>query len=175
MRWLVPKSFGIAGGVVWVLFFALNASATKHNDHPYRHSDLDIPVSLAAGTIRTPDFPVVSEWYDIMVQVEKPLPFQRMVCMMGVGSGMLTQDACSSNDPLLRADWVVLDGGRIVDHGSVPNRCACKFESKYIYKFLGSFVGEAGRRYEIQVKFTKDATPLNVANPHLIIILQKYN
>ena len=53
-------------------------------DHPYRYSVVDIPVSLAVGSVRTPEFSPPSSWYWIMVQVEKPLPFNQMQCMMGV-------------------------------------------------------------------------------------------
>ena len=45
-----------------------------------------------------------------------------------------------------------------------------KFGNKHIYKLLGSFSGEAGKKYTVEVKITKDGTPLNVANPHLIVI-----
>jgi hypothetical protein len=93
-----------------------------------------------------------------------------MICMMGVAGGPLNLENCSSNDPLLRADWTVWDGEHLVDHGSIPDRCACSFETKHIYKLLGSFSGEAGKKYNVEVKFTKDGTPLNVANPHLVVI-----
>jgi hypothetical protein len=129
-----------------------------------------MPVSLAVGTVRTPELSVVTQWYDIMIQVEKPLPPQQMRCMMGVTLGPLDSRDCGRNDPLLRADWTVWDGEQIVAKGSNPNTCACKFENKYIYRFLGSFAGHAGRKYVVEVKFTKDATPLDVGNPHLIVI-----
>lgn len=148
---------------------------SAHKEHPYRHSDVDMPVSLSAGTVRTPEFPVRGKWYDIMVQVEKPLPFLQMKCMMGVVAGPLDLKDCSSDDPLLRADWAALDGDQVVEKGTIPNRCACKFENKYMYKFLGSFWGEAGKKYVVEVKFTKDGTPLNVANPHLIVIQHDLN
>jgi hypothetical protein len=89
--------------------------------------------------------------------------------MMGVASGPLELKDCSNNDPLLRADWTVWDGEHIVDQGSSPNSGDAKFEAKHIYKFLGKFGGEAGKKYVVKVEFTKDGTPLNVANPHLII------
>ena len=95
-----------------------------------------------------------------------------MQCMMGVTAGPLDSKDCSSNDPLLRADWAVLDGDHIVAQGSNPDKCACKFEKKYIYKLLGSFPAEAGKKYVVEVKFTKDGTPLNVAHPHLIVVKQ---
>jgi hypothetical protein len=148
----------------------LEANAGNRKLHPYRHSDIDMPVSLVPGTVQTSEFSVTSEWYDIIVQVEKPLPFIQMRCMMGVTSGLLESKDCSSDDPLLQADWTVWDGEHLVGNGSIPDSCACAFENKHIYKSLGSFAGEAGKRYIVQVRFTKDGTPLNVANPHLIVI-----
>jgi len=44
-----------------------------------------------------------------------------------------------------------------------------------MFKFLGSFVVELGKKYVVEVKFTKDGTPLNIANPHLIVIKHKEN
>ena len=175
MKWMFGrKRLGIISGMLGALFLVPCASAGSHKEHPYRHSDVDMPVSLAAETVQTPEFSVASHWYWIMIQVEKPLPFQQMECMMGVTSGQLDSKGCSSNDPLLRADWTVWDGEHIVDQGSIPDRCACQFENRYIFKFLGSFAGEAGKKYVVKVKFTKDGTPLNVANPHLIVIKQGY-
>jgi hypothetical protein len=148
----------------------LKANAGNRKLHQYRHSDVDMPVSLVPGTVQTPEFSVTSEWYDIIVQAEKPLPFLQMQCMMGVTSGPLESNHCSSNDPLLQADWTVWDGEQLVGNGSIPDSCACAFENKHIYKSLGSFAGQAGKKYIVQVRFTKDGTPLNVANPHLIVI-----
>jgi hypothetical protein len=147
----------------------LDANAGNRK-HQYKHSDVDMPVSLVPGTVQTPEFSVTSEWYDIIVQVEKPLPFLQMKCMMGAISGPLDSKDCSSNDPLLQADWTVWDGEHLVGNGSIPDSCACAFEDKYIYKSLGSFPAEAGKKYIVQVRFTRDGTPLNVANPHLIVI-----
>jgi hypothetical protein len=153
---------------VW--FLVADASAGSHKEHPYRYSVVDMPVSLAIGTVRTPEFAVARHWYWIMVQVERPLPPLQMMCMMGVTEGTLNSKGCSSNDPLLRADWTVWEGEHIVARGSNLNNCACMFEKKYIYRFLGDFGAEAGNKYVVEVKFTKDGTPLNVANPHLIVI-----
>ena len=148
------------------------AAAPKSKKYPQKYAAMYMPVSLAAGRVRTPEFPVKNEkqWYDIMLQVEKPLPFTEMKCMMGVTSGPLDLKDCTSDDPVLRADWTVWDSGLIVQWGSIPDLCACIFTDKYIFKLLGSFPAEAGRKYVVQVHFTKDGTPLNVANPHLMVI-----
>jgi hypothetical protein len=152
-----------------VLLFGLNASGGSRKDHPYRHSAVDIPVTLSAGSVRTPEFSAPAHWYWIMIQVEKPLPFQQMQCMMGTTLGPLDKANCN-DDPLLQADWRVWEGDRVVEKGTIPDRSAAKFTDKNIFKFLGNFYAEAGKKYVVEVKFTKDGTPLNVANPHLIVV-----
>jgi hypothetical protein len=135
---------------------------------------VDMPVSLAIGTVRTPEFPVISDAYDIMLQAEKLLPFRDMQCMKGLKDGTLDFQECEKK-PLIEAEWKVWDDGHVVSQGSSSGFGAAKFENKYLYKFLGYFGGEAGKKYVVEVKFTKDGTPLNVANPHLIVIQYKYH
>jgi hypothetical protein len=173
MKWMCEgKLIGVLGAVIGALFPASGASAGGHPAHPYRYSIVDMPVSLAVGAVRTPEFAPVTHWYWIMIQVEKPLPFLDMVCMMGVTGGPLDKKKCNSDDPLLRADWTVSEGDRIVAQGSEPDLCACAFTKDNIFKFIGSFPALSGKKYVVEVKFTKDGTPLNVANPHLIVIKQ---
>jgi len=105
-----------------------------------------------------------------MVQVEEPLPFEQMICMMGVTHGPLDLKNCTSEDPLLRADWTVWSEDQIVSSGSSTNKADAKFGKDCIFKFLGKFPAEVGKKYVLEVKFTKDGTPLNVANPHLIVV-----
>ncbi len=140
--------------------------------YPQKYAAVFIPVSLAAGRVRTPEFPVKkrSEWYDIMLQFEKPLPFQRMECMVGVTTGPLEKADCEKGDPIVQADWTVWEGGRIVEFGSIPDNCGCIFTKENIYKLVGMFPLEAGKNYVVQVHFTKDGSLLNVATPHLIVI-----
>lgn len=150
---------------------AVARSTAAPTHHPYPHSAVDMPVSLAASTVRTPDFAVAKEAYFIMVQVDKPLPFEQMKCMMAVTSNRFDSAGCSSDDPLLRAEWTVWDGDRLVSTGTSTTAHDAKFTKDHIFKFLGMFVAqEAGRRYVVEVKFTRDAAPLNVANPHLIVV-----
>jgi hypothetical protein len=156
-----------------------------------------MPVSLAVGTVRTPEFPVDGQWYDIILQVEKPISllFQRERCMLGTTLGPLDVKDCGRDDPLLQANWAVCEHDAeqchselpsqpqhgtlmhripgVVSRGSIPDNCACSFTAKYIYRQLGSFATQAGKKYMVEVRFTKDAGALNVANPHLLIIRHK--
>lgn len=177
------KLVGILGVTLTALLLLPTASAGGPQDYhfkytrpnepyvPNKYSLVDIPVSLAAGTVRTPEFQVTPDWYWIMIQVEKPLPLQQMQCMMGVTTGRHASKNCSSGDPLLRADWTVLCEGHIVTRGSSTTKGDALYKGPYIYKYLGSFPGEQGeKQYSVEVKFTRNGTPLNVAHPHLIVI-----
>jgi len=140
--------------------------------YPQKYAAVYMPVSLAVGRVRTPEFPVKkhSQWYDIMLQVEEPLPPLRMRCMTGATLGPLDVKDCEKDDPIVRADWTVWEDGRLVEWGSIPDNCGCIFTNKNMFKQIGSFPLEAGRKYVVQVHFTKDGSPLDVANPHLIVI-----
>lgn len=76
-----------------------------------------MPVSLAVGTLRTPEFAVKPEAYFIMLQVEKRLPFFDLRCMLGLMNGTTDLKGCKK-EQLLEADWIVLDGEHIVAQGS---------------------------------------------------------
>lgn len=140
--------------------------------YPQKYAVVYMPISLAAGRVRTLEFPVEkhSQWYDIMLQVEKPLPFRQIECMVGATSSPVEKKNCKKGDPIVQADWTVWRDGRIVQWGSIPNDCGCVFTNKNIFKLIGSFPLETGKKYVVQVHFTKDGSPLNVANPHLIVI-----
>ena len=142
-------------------------------DHPYRYSVVDIPVSLAEGTVRTPEFSPSTHWYWILVQVEKPLPTPQMGCMLAVtdDSPQSWKD-CPLSDRLLRADWNVWEDGKIASSGSSTTHADAIYTRDSIFKFLGSFPATSGKTYLVEVRFTKDGTLLNVANPHLIIVKQ---
>jgi hypothetical protein len=172
MRYLSAcKRIGVMAGMVGLLFFGSCAPARIHKEHPYRYSDVDIPVSLAIGTTRTPEFPVKHEAYFIMVQAQKGhIPFVDMRCMMGLMSNPLEKKGCHE-EPLLQTNWTVWDGEHVVAHGSNRTEADDEYTDQYLFKFLGSFMGESGKKYVVEVKFTKDGTPLNVADPHLIVIL----
>jgi hypothetical protein len=105
-----------------------------------------------------------------MIQAEKRLPFVDMRCMMGLEDGTLDFKDCKK-EPLIQAHWTVVDHGHVVSQGSSSGFGPAEFTNKYLFKFLGKFVGQSGKKYVVEVKFTKDGTPLNVANPHLIVIL----
>jgi hypothetical protein len=111
-------------------------------------------------------------WYWIMIQVEKPLPFRQMTCMMGATYGVSVALMACGNDPLLQAEWAVWSEGQMVAQGSSSGFGGGMFTKENIFKFLGSFPASPTKKYVLELKFTKDGTPLNIANPHLIVTKQ---
>jgi hypothetical protein len=143
----------------------------SEKDHPYRYSIVDIPLSLAVGTVHTPEFsPRKTSWHWIMIQAEKPLPTRQMRCMMAVADDSPESwKDCPLSDRLLRADWTVWEDGQMASSGSSTTHADDAYTTDNIFKFLGKFPALAGHKYVLEVKFTNDGTPLNVANPHLIV------
>jgi hypothetical protein len=92
--------------------------------------------------------------------------------MMGLTTGPLDSTNCDQ-EPLLQADWTVWDNGRVVDHGSAHRRNGGSWAKNSIDKFLGHFVGEAKKKYVLEVTFAKDGSALNATNPHLIVMMTK--
>jgi hypothetical protein len=59
--------------------------------------------------------------------------------------------------------------GRCGRVGSIPEKDGGKWGADIIIQ-IGGFGLESGKKYVVQVHFTKDGTVLNTANPHLIVI-----
>jgi hypothetical protein len=137
-----------------------------------RKPAVDMPVSLAVGTVRTPEFPVQHQPYLIIIRAEKRLPIADMNCMMGLTTGPLDSTNCDK-EPLLQVDWTLWDNGQFVQRGKAHRRDGGGWAADSIDKYLGHFVGEKNKKYVLEVKFTKDGSVLDVTNPHLIVMMTK--
>jgi hypothetical protein len=106
------------------------------NDHPYRYSVADIPMSLAVGTVRTSDFSPPSSWYWILLEVEKPLPTKQMTCMMAVADDSpQSWKECPIGNRLLQADWTIWEDGKVASSGSSTTHADGKWTRDNIFKF----------------------------------------
>lgn len=134
---------------------------------------VNIPISLAIGTIRTPEFSVKREPYMIVIAAKKgPIPFEELNCDMGLEL-YLSSEKCNTM-PFLQADWAVWDGDTLVARGSIRNRSSSgAWAQDSIERWLGGFVGASKKKYLVRVKVIEDESPLNVAEPRLMIISTK--
>jgi len=134
---------------------------------------IDIPVSLAKGTVWTKEFgSKSSETYSVIIRAQRRLPFADMNCMMGVSWGESSSFNCD-REPLLQADWWLKEGDRVADSGSAYERTGGASTDHTLEKYLGHFHGQAGHKYVVEVRFISDGSALNATNPHLIIETNK--
>jgi hypothetical protein len=140
---------------------------------------LDMPVSLGLCSIRTPELAVTKNGgYRFMLEADHRfmqgadgvLGAKRVDCMLGLFSGAWQRhyDGCFDGEPLLKADWTVWLGDQVVSRGSSP----LEGHQSGLAKIMGYFAGEAGKKYVVEVKFLKDGSGINAADPHLIV--QRY-
>jgi hypothetical protein len=128
-----------------------------------------MPVSLAEGTtVRTPEFLVKNIEYHIDIRVNRGLPLDELSCMIG-GNMHLSPCAAFHSGVVLEAEWKVLDGDHIVAQGVAEGFGPMAWSDSDMDGYLGDFVGEANKKYVVEVKFTKDGTPLNKFNPRLVV------
>ena len=80
-RWL--KAILGAGAVVSLL--GPTALAGSRKGHPSRHSGVDMPISLAIGTVKTPGFVSKHDLYSLEIEAEWLLPAVELRCKMGFG------------------------------------------------------------------------------------------
>jgi hypothetical protein len=127
---------------------------------------VNIPVSLAVGHVRTPVFKVVKDRYIILIVTKKRLPFGEMCCKVGISTDPREKDVCNA-DPLIEAKWTVWNDQHIVAKGESKGFEGGFFSNTDMGRYLGDFYGEAGKKYFLDVEFTKDGTALAVTDPHL--------
>jgi len=130
---------------------------------------LDMPISLALGTVQTPEFTAKHKIYLIAIQSQWLLPTVELRCKMGFGV-VPPSDHCRS-EAVLEADWQVLDGDQVIAQGSAKG-ISRDFEAgkDYIRRYIGRFDGESKHRYVVRITFTKDGSSLDVTNPRLIVV-----
>ena len=160
----------LAGAMLGIGLFGHGAQAW--NPFRGRKPSVDMPVSLATGTVTTPEFPVQRQNYLIIIRAQKRLPFDELNCMLGLIAEQ--PDPKCTSEPLLQANWTVRDNGQVVDHGLAYRRDDNGgWADESIDRILGNFGGQAKKRYVLEVNFVNDASALNVTNPRLIVMMTK--
>ena len=139
-----------------------------------RRPVIDIPVSLAKGTIKTKPFGSKSnDYYLILIRTRRGrLPLDEMDCMMGINWGPFSRYTCYRK-PLLQADWRVSDGDKTVAAGEAYDQGGGGSTDRTLERYLGHFTGQAGHKYTLEVQVTADGSPLNVTDPHLVVEIRK--
>jgi hypothetical protein len=138
----------------------------------YPSALLDKPILLGSCIVRSPDVAVTKKsTYRLLLEADATLGLDRMNCMLGLFSGPLQRQYynCLDTEPLLKADWTVWLGNQVVARGSSPLEGYGSWSKNSIAKIIGRFNSEAGNKYVVEVKFLRDGSAINPANPHLVV------
>ncbi|MGA2754973.1 MAG: hypothetical protein ABSE53_14530 [Terracidiphilus sp.] len=164
-----PSRFQTSGILCGVfMLFTVESTAAEAQCFKCKHEPIVLPISLATGTtVRTPEFLVKNIEYRIGIRVNRGLPFGQLTCMMGSSTHHCEM---AHFDLVLEAEWKVLDGDHVVAEGTTKGSLGqMAWSDSFMDRFLGDFVGEANKKYTVEVKITKDGTSLNEFNPRLVV------
>lgn len=134
---------------------------------------LNIPVTLEKGTVRSPDFTVKHKQYLIKLQADNTIPDGQLRCMLGIHYAS-QPDHCEmlGFHLAVEAEWTLYADSQPVAHGTVQGKDENgEFSKHQTCRWIASFMGEKGKKYVLEVTFTKDGTALRDANPRLIVEL----
>ena len=126
---------------------------------------LEMPVSLARGHVRSPEFKInVEAGFWLFMDVEtKPDP-DAVSCLIGY-----RDEYCRKNNiGELRASWTLSDSGRVVAQGSTEKYTGVRGGMVSKARGLGEFVVPKGDHYVLDVDFPDDNSRFDAGHPALI-------
>ena len=127
---------------------------------------LYMPVSLAKGHIRSPEFKInLDAGFWIFVEVETQVDEEGVSCLIGY-----TSDYCRKNGVReLRASWTLSNNGRVVASGSSDRSQGLRGGMLSKARGLGDFSVPAGNHFVLDVEFPEDNSHFNSGHPRLAI------
>jgi biopolymer transport protein ExbD len=127
---------------------------------------LDMPVSLAQGHIRSPEFKInLDAGFWIFVEVETKVDDEGVSCLTGY-----TSDYCRKNGVSeLRASWTLSEAGKVVARGSTDNYQASRGGMVSKARYLGNLSVPAGDHFVLDVEFSEENSHFNGGHPRLTI------
>lgn len=150
---LIPIAASIYGGWEWWM-------ATR------TWVPLYMPVSLAQGHIRSPEFKInLDAGFWIFVEVETKVDDEGVSCLTGY-----TSDYCRKNGVReLHASWTLSDRGRVVARGSTDNDQGSLGGMLSKGRGIGHFSVPAGKHFVLDVEFPEDNSHFDGGHPRLAI------
>ena len=132
---------------------------------------LVMPVSLAQGHIRSPEFKInLDAGFWIFVEVETQVDDEGVSCLIGY-----TSDYCRKNGVReLRASWTLSDSGKVVASGSSARDQGLRGGTLSKARGLGNFSVPAGNHFVLDVEFPEDNSHFNGGHPRLAIVPLSY-
>jgi biopolymer transport protein ExbD len=127
---------------------------------------LDIPISMAAGHIRSPEFEINLEGeYWIYVDVDRRFNPDSIECLLGLPP---YYNDCHDHPSIVQTSWRITKAGNEVarDHNIAPVRVG---PWDRVGRAIGSFAADKSKHYALDLDILADASELNGGNPRLKI------
>jgi hypothetical protein len=141
----------------WTLYFE-----TRH------YVPVRIPLAMSIGHIRTNEFTVnIKAPYEIDFEVEKKIPFDTLNCLLGMSPP--SEKGCSDTPAVVNAKWILSSDGNPLAQGSAVDDKGGAWANDTISREIGSFDGEPGHRYRLDLDILTDGTRLAAGNPKLTV------
>jgi biopolymer transport protein ExbD len=125
---------------------------------------LEIPISMAPGHIRTPEFEINVEGdYWIYVDVDREFMPDVVGCLLGLG-----WPGCGNHSSVIQTSWSVTDGGKEIARNR-PTPAIGVGPYDRVGRAIGSFAPDKSKHYVLDLDILQDASALNGGNPRLRI------
>jgi uncharacterized protein (UPF0212 family) len=155
--------------------FAIMSNAFGQECKRCSKGEVNIPISLAIGTIQTPVFTSSANAYSIWLEFRRSsLSEVELQCKVGrldaaENAGKVAEKCVGQ--PLIDIKWRVLDGDEEIASGSDGGFSEhIELDNKTVHRYIGQFSCETKHKYVVEVTFTKDGSSLKSANPHLAVM-----
>lgn len=137
----------------------------------YKWEPVSFAIDLRPGiTTRSPLFSInLTTNYLIELEVERNSPFEQLNCLLGVGEA-IGLGKCQTTPSPVYLRWSVLSSsGELVAQGVSEHEHDGAWSSTTIDRTIGSFRGDKGNEYLVQVESLKDASVLAPTNPRITV------
>jgi hypothetical protein len=133
---------------------------------------ISFPIDLRVGTTKSPSFRAdYSEPYEVGLEVERRLPFERLNCLLGVydiaGPPRLPS-YCGPADSPLDLSWTVYENGRVVGRGATDVGQYASY-GPTVTRTISTVNLRPLRTYRIEVTSRRDASVLAPTHPRVTL------
>jgi len=134
---------------------------------------ITVPIRLRAGEFASLEFTTnATAGYDILLEVDRKIAFDRTVCLLGLAYGDEAR-RCPGIPEVLDLRWTVRSQGRVI--ASEPIEAVRQGTySDTIARRIGRFDAVEGQRYAVEVSVLRDGSELDPTNPRLIVEIPGY-
>ena len=154
--------------LAFLCFLSLTLGVTAQNCGVCTKNGIDMPISLRASVVRTPEFLAKKGFCNLDIEVKWLLPTDELRCKMGFA--ISPSDNHCKWESLLDFKWRVLDGDRVIAEGHESGRSTgFQADKTSLSRNIGYFKAVAHRKYIVELTFLKDASALDVVQPRLIV------